>query len=110
MYKYAKAYQVHLMSGLCYEKVGKEEEAEKCYKEVIDLKEDEANAIKALCEIYTKRGDVKNATTFLQKNVEVLKKVDDGKYREAVVKLVEIYKKDENLEKIHSIFMEYVEK
>jgi hypothetical protein len=34
---------------------------------------------------------------YLEKNVEVLKKADEAKYREAVVKLVEIYKKDENL-------------
>lgn len=31
VYKYAKLYQVHLMAGLCYDKLGNHLEAEKCY-------------------------------------------------------------------------------
>jgi|688.fasta_scaffold2493595_1 hypothetical protein len=40
VYKYAKLFQVHLMTGLCYNKMGKDKEAEKAFLEVLDLKPD----------------------------------------------------------------------
>lgn len=46
VYKYSKLFQVHLMTALCYSKLGKDNEAEKEYLEVLDLKPDEPNAIR----------------------------------------------------------------
>jgi Tfp pilus assembly protein PilF len=40
VYKYSKLFQVHLMTALCYTKIGKDNEAEREYLEVLDLKSD----------------------------------------------------------------------
>ena len=40
VYKYSKLFQVHLMTGLCYNKMGKDKEAEIAFLEVLDLKPD----------------------------------------------------------------------
>ena len=39
--------------------------------------------------------------------VEVSKKGDDKKYREGVVKLIDLYERDCNMEKIDRMFEEY---
>lgn len=46
VYKYSKLFQVHLMTALCYTKLGKDNEAEREYLEVLDLKADEPNSIR----------------------------------------------------------------
>ena len=76
------------MAGLCYQKLEKLNEAEKAYLEVIDLKPDESNAIKELCDIYSKKGDLVKSTHYMELNAELYKKNDYKKYRDTVCKLV----------------------
>lgn len=45
---------------------------------------------------------------YLEGSAALLKKSDPKKYREMVIKLIDIYEKDDNLEKIDPIFQQYV--
>ena len=47
---------------------------------------------------------------YLEQMAEITKKSDNKKYREAIVKLVDLYAKDENMEKIDGVFKQYCEK
>lgn len=88
VYKYAKLYQIHLMAGLCYSKLDRHLDAEKAFLEVLDLKPDETNAVKELCDIYTRRGDMVKSTKYMEMNAQLFRTTDDKKYRETIVKLV----------------------
>ena len=50
--------------------------------------------MKQLCEIYTRRGDMEKGIKYLEQMAEITKKSDNKKYREAIVKLVDLYAKD----------------
>ena len=41
---------------------------------------------------------------YLEQMAEITKKSDNKKYREAIVKLVDLYEKDLNMEKIDGVF------
>ena len=92
------------MMGLCYEKLGRDVDAQKAYLEVLDLNENDSQALRQLCEIYTKRGDTEKGTKYLVSMAEICKKTDPKKYREVVVKLINLYEKDLNMEKIDILF------
>ena len=96
------------MAGLCYDKVGKLKEAEKAYKQVLDLKPDEANAIKALSELYVKMGKTEQSTKYMEQMVALQKTTDPAKYMQNLVKLVGLYQKNLDMEKIDPIFNELV--
>lgn len=69
------------MAGLCYKNLKKLYEAEKAYLEVLDLKPDESNAMKELCDIYNERGDIVKSTKYMEMNANLLKLTDNRKYR-----------------------------
>ena len=108
LYKYNKEYRVHLMSALCYQKMNELDKAENEYLEVLELQPNEPNALKELCEIYTKKGDINKSIKYLEATADILKQADPKKHKEVLLKLLEVYDKDDNLEKIDPIFQSYV--
>ena len=76
---------------------------------MLDINETESAALKQLCEIYARRGDTEKGTKYLESMLSITKKNDNQKYREAVIKLMDLYEKDLNMEKIDVIFKEYCE-
>lgn len=85
------------MLGLSYTKLNQLDKAEKEYLNVLDLMPNQPNALKQLCEIYNKRGNLDQGTKFMELNVDILKKTDIKKYRETIPKLVDLYQKDLNM-------------
>lgn len=71
---------------------------------MLDLKPDESNAMKELCDIYNERGDIVKSTKYMEMNANLLKLTDNRKYRETIIKLIRLYEQDDNLEKIDPIF------
>ena len=44
----------------------------------------------------------------MELHISILKKTEPIKYKEQVAKLVKLYEKNENMEKIDAIFKEYI--
>lgn len=100
IYKNPKIYQVHLFAGLCYDKLDQLGKAEISYKEALDIKPDEPNGLKALCDLYSKMGEFEKSVEYIEKVMKLLsrdKKEDILKYRQWMVKLVKIYEKNEDM-------------
>lgn len=96
------------MAGYCYEKLNRLKEAEASFLEVLDIKPNEEKAIKALGDLYAKQGKLEKSMEFMAMNLESMKKKDKGKYMQTLVKLVQMYQKKEDMEKISQVFEELV--
>lgn len=54
-------------------------------------------------------GNVDKSAQYLESMLQTLKKTDPIKYRQNLVKLVEMYQKNEDMEKIDKVFKELLE-
>ena len=64
---------------------------------MLDIKNDEVNAIKALSDLYAKLNKTEESTKYMEKMLAIQKTADPLKYRQNLVKLVHMYQKDLNM-------------
>ena len=64
---------------------------------MLDLNPNEPMALRQLCDLYTRDGDLEKGTKYLEQLVTICKKSDPKKYKELVIKLINLYEKDCNM-------------